>query len=185
MDYVNLGATGMRVSRLCLGMMSYGKHESRPWTLDEDEAEPIVRCAVDGGITFFDTADVYNGGAERGDHRSAATQAVLDARGVRRRDQGQRSHDAGRQRRAACRASTSWPRSTPRWPASSSTTSTCTRSTAGIRTPRSRRRWTRCTTSSRRARRATSAPAACTRGSSRRRRRSRRRGSSRCRTTTT
>ncbi len=62
MEYVNLGATGMRVSRLCLGMMSYGKHESRPWTLDEEEAEPILRCAVDGGITFFDTADVYNGG---------------------------------------------------------------------------------------------------------------------------
>ncbi len=62
MDYVNLGATGMRVSRLCLGMMSYGKHESRPWTLDEDGAEPILRRAVDGGITFFDTADVYNGG---------------------------------------------------------------------------------------------------------------------------
>jgi 1-deoxyxylulose-5-phosphate synthase len=62
MDYVNLGATGMRVSRVCLGMMSYGKHESRPWTLDEDGAEPILRRAVDGGITFFDTADVYNGG---------------------------------------------------------------------------------------------------------------------------
>jgi aryl-alcohol dehydrogenase-like predicted oxidoreductase len=43
-------------------MMSYGKHESREWTLDEDEAEPIVRRAVEGGVTFFDTADVYNGG---------------------------------------------------------------------------------------------------------------------------
>jgi aryl-alcohol dehydrogenase-like predicted oxidoreductase len=43
-------------------MMSYGKHESRPWTLDEQEAEPIVRQAVEGGVTFFDTADVYNGG---------------------------------------------------------------------------------------------------------------------------
>jgi aryl-alcohol dehydrogenase-like predicted oxidoreductase len=42
--------------------MSYGKHESRPWTLDEQEAEPIVRQAVEGGVTFFDTADVYNGG---------------------------------------------------------------------------------------------------------------------------
>jgi aryl-alcohol dehydrogenase-like predicted oxidoreductase len=61
-DYVNLGRTGLRVSRVCLGMMSYGKHESRPWTLDEGEAEPILRAAVDGGITFFDTADVYNGG---------------------------------------------------------------------------------------------------------------------------
>src|SRR5436190_985770 len=43
-------------------MMSYGKHESRAWTLGEDEAEPILRRAVEGGITFFDTADVYNGG---------------------------------------------------------------------------------------------------------------------------
>jgi aryl-alcohol dehydrogenase-like predicted oxidoreductase len=62
MDYVNLGQTGLRVSRVCLGMMSYGKHPSREWTLDEAQAEPIVRRAVEGGITFFDTADVYNGG---------------------------------------------------------------------------------------------------------------------------
>jgi len=62
MEYVNLGATGLRVSRICLGMMSYGAHESREWALDDDAAEPIVRRAVEGGITFFDTADVYNGG---------------------------------------------------------------------------------------------------------------------------
>jgi 1-deoxyxylulose-5-phosphate synthase len=62
MDYVSLGHTGVRVSRLCLGMMSYGKHETREWALDEEAAEPIVRRAVEGGITFFDTADVYNGG---------------------------------------------------------------------------------------------------------------------------
>src|SRR5829696_5600291 len=62
MEYVNLGHSGLRVSRLCLGMMSFGKHESRPWALDEADAEPIVRRAVEGGITFFDTADVYNGG---------------------------------------------------------------------------------------------------------------------------
>jgi aryl-alcohol dehydrogenase-like predicted oxidoreductase len=62
MDYLNLGRTGLRVSRVCLGMMSYGKHESRPWTLDEEGAEPIVRRAAEGGITFYDTADVYNGG---------------------------------------------------------------------------------------------------------------------------
>ena len=62
MNYQNLGDTGLRVSRVCLGMMSYGKHESREWTLDEAGAEPIVRRAVEGGITFFDTADVYNGG---------------------------------------------------------------------------------------------------------------------------
>ena len=62
MEYVNLGATGLRVSRVCLGMMSYGAHESREWALDEGAAEPIVHRAVEGGITFFDTADVYNGG---------------------------------------------------------------------------------------------------------------------------
>jgi aryl-alcohol dehydrogenase-like predicted oxidoreductase len=62
MEYVNLGSTGLRVSRLCLGMMSFGRHDERPWALDEDAAEPIVRRAVEGGIIFFDTADVYNAG---------------------------------------------------------------------------------------------------------------------------
>jgi aryl-alcohol dehydrogenase-like predicted oxidoreductase len=62
MQYVNLGDTGLRVSRVCLGMMSYGRHESREWAIDESDAEPIVRRAVENGITFFDTADVYNGG---------------------------------------------------------------------------------------------------------------------------
>jgi 1-deoxyxylulose-5-phosphate synthase len=63
MDYVNLGATGVRVSRVCLGMMSFGNDSERAWVLDEDAAEPIVRAAVEGGITFFDTADTYSGGA--------------------------------------------------------------------------------------------------------------------------
>jgi len=63
MQYVNLGGTGLRVSRVCLGMMSFGNDSDRPWVLDEDAAEPIVRAAVEGGITFFDTADVYSGGA--------------------------------------------------------------------------------------------------------------------------
>jgi aryl-alcohol dehydrogenase-like predicted oxidoreductase len=62
MEYVNLGATGLRVSRVCLGMMSYGAHASREWAIDEQAAEPIARAAVEGGVTFFDTADVYNGG---------------------------------------------------------------------------------------------------------------------------
>jgi aryl-alcohol dehydrogenase-like predicted oxidoreductase len=62
MQYVNLGTTGLRVSRVCLGMMSFGANEDRPWALGEDDAEPIVRRGVEGGITFFDTADVYNGG---------------------------------------------------------------------------------------------------------------------------
>jgi aryl-alcohol dehydrogenase-like predicted oxidoreductase len=62
MRYVNLGSTGLRVSRVCLGMMSFGRHESRRWSLDEVAAEPIVKRAVDDGVIFFDTADVYNGG---------------------------------------------------------------------------------------------------------------------------
>ena len=63
MKYVNLGATGLRVSRICLGMMSYGNDSERPWVLDEEHTEPIVRAAVEGGITFFDTADTYSKGA--------------------------------------------------------------------------------------------------------------------------
>ena len=63
MKYVNLGGTGLRVSRVCLGMMSFGNDSDRPWVLDEDNAEPIVKAAVDGGVTFFDTADVYSRGA--------------------------------------------------------------------------------------------------------------------------
>jgi aryl-alcohol dehydrogenase-like predicted oxidoreductase len=63
MKYVNLGSTGLRVSRVCLGMMSYGTGSERAWVLDEDAAEPIVKAAVDGGVTFFDTADVYSAGA--------------------------------------------------------------------------------------------------------------------------
>jgi aryl-alcohol dehydrogenase-like predicted oxidoreductase len=62
MRYVNLGSTGLRVSRVALGMMSFGRHQTRQWALDETAAEPIVKQAVDGGVIFFDTADVYNGG---------------------------------------------------------------------------------------------------------------------------
>jgi aryl-alcohol dehydrogenase-like predicted oxidoreductase len=63
MDQVRLGATGLHVSRVCLGMMSYGNDSDRPWVLDEAATEPLIRRAVEGGITFFDTADVYSGGA--------------------------------------------------------------------------------------------------------------------------
>lgn len=62
MQYTNLGSAGLRVSRVCLGMMSFGAHEVRPWALTEADSEPIIRRAVEGGVTFFDTADVYNGG---------------------------------------------------------------------------------------------------------------------------
>jgi len=63
MRYTNLGRTGLRVSRVCLGMMSFGNDSDRPWVLDEDATEPIVKAAVEGGVTFFDTADAYSNGA--------------------------------------------------------------------------------------------------------------------------
>jgi len=63
MDQIRLGSSGLHVSRVCLGMMSYGNDSDRPWVLDEAGAEPIIRRAVDAGITFFDTADVYSAGA--------------------------------------------------------------------------------------------------------------------------
>jgi aryl-alcohol dehydrogenase-like predicted oxidoreductase len=58
-----LGSSGLRISRICLGMMSYGDRNTRAWHLDETAAEPIVRRAVEAGVTFFDTADMYSGGA--------------------------------------------------------------------------------------------------------------------------
>jgi aryl-alcohol dehydrogenase-like predicted oxidoreductase len=65
MEYVRLGQTGLKVSRICLGMMSYGSPKWREWVLEEDAARPFVRRAADAGITFFDTADVYStGGSE-------------------------------------------------------------------------------------------------------------------------
>lgn len=66
MQYVNLGKTGMKVSRLCLGMMTYGSKTWREWMLTEEESKPFVKKALDAGINFFDTADVYSlGESER------------------------------------------------------------------------------------------------------------------------
>jgi aryl-alcohol dehydrogenase-like predicted oxidoreductase len=63
MDYVRLGSTGVKVSRICLGMMSYGDPAKwSGWVLTEEQGEPIVRKAAEAGVTFFDTADVYSFG---------------------------------------------------------------------------------------------------------------------------
>jgi aryl-alcohol dehydrogenase-like predicted oxidoreductase len=63
MEYVNLGKSGLKVSRLCLGMMTYGSSKWREWILDEAQALPFVKRALEAGINFFDTADVYSVGA--------------------------------------------------------------------------------------------------------------------------
>lgn len=60
MEYVNLGHTGLKVSRICLGMMTYGTPSWREWVLDEDASQPFIRRAVERGINFFDTADMYS-----------------------------------------------------------------------------------------------------------------------------
>jgi aryl-alcohol dehydrogenase (NADP+) len=63
MEYVNLGSTGLKVSRICLGCMTYGSPKWRDWILGEEESKPFFRQAVEAGINFFDTADVYSLGA--------------------------------------------------------------------------------------------------------------------------
>ncbi|WP_420631552.1 aldo/keto reductase [Candidatus Leptofilum sp.] len=60
MEYMNLGKTGLKVSRICLGMMSYGSPEWRDWVLDESAARPFIQRAIELGINFFDTADMYS-----------------------------------------------------------------------------------------------------------------------------
>ena len=63
MEYVNVGKSGLKVSRLCLGMMTYGSSGWRNWVLNEEQALPFVKRALEAGINFFDTADVYSHGA--------------------------------------------------------------------------------------------------------------------------
>ncbi len=63
MEYVRLGGTGLKVSRICLGTMSYGSSKWRSWVLDEAESRPFIKRALEHGITFFDTADMYSLGA--------------------------------------------------------------------------------------------------------------------------
>ncbi len=62
MDYLNLGSTGLKVSRICLGTMTYGAKKWREWVLEEEESRPFLRHALEQGINFFDTADMYSDG---------------------------------------------------------------------------------------------------------------------------
>ena len=60
MEHVNLGNTGTKVSRLCLGMMTYGAKSWRQWVLEEADSRPFMQRAWDAGINFYDTADMYS-----------------------------------------------------------------------------------------------------------------------------
>src|SRR3954454_11863096 len=62
MEYVNLGRTGLKVSRLCLGCMTYGSSKWRDWVLDEQQSRPYIQRALEAGINFFDTANMYSDG---------------------------------------------------------------------------------------------------------------------------
>ncbi len=62
METVNLGRSGLKVTRICLGMMTYGSSQWRKWVLDEEQARPFVQRALELGINFFDTADIYSNG---------------------------------------------------------------------------------------------------------------------------
>jgi 1-deoxyxylulose-5-phosphate synthase len=81
MDYLALGNSGLKVSRLCLGCMSYGSSQARPWILDEDGALPFYRQAIEAGINFFDTADLYSQGMSE-----QVTGRALKKLGVRREE---------------------------------------------------------------------------------------------------
>ena len=74
LEYRRLGSTGLEISPICLGVMSFGdaSRGGHPWVLAEDEARPLIKRAVDAGINFFDTANVYSDGIERGDPRPGA-----------------------------------------------------------------------------------------------------------------
>jgi 1-deoxyxylulose-5-phosphate synthase len=63
MDFVNLGCTGLKVARICLGTMTYGSTKWRKWVLEEEQSRPLIRQAIEAGINFFDTADMYSLGA--------------------------------------------------------------------------------------------------------------------------
>ena len=80
MQYVNLGHTGLKVSRICLGTMTYGTPKWRDWVLSEEESRPFIKRALELGVNFFDTADVYS----RGESEQVLGRALRD---FARRDQ--------------------------------------------------------------------------------------------------
>ena len=105
MQYTTLGHTGLTVSRLCLGCMSYGDPRWRTWVLDEGEAQPFFRLALDSGINFFDTADMYSlGVSEEVTGRALRAMANLDEIVIATKVFWPMSDAPNRQ---ACRASTS------------------------------------------------------------------------------
>jgi aryl-alcohol dehydrogenase-like predicted oxidoreductase len=151
MDYVNLGKTGLKVSRICLGCMTYGapatgalRPGSHAWALNEKESQPFFRQALDLGINFFDTANVYSGGASeevlgrflKANTRREAVVVATKVHGVMRDEPNGRASPGKPFFMSLTRASAGW----------EPTTSTSIRFIAGITKRRSRRPWRPCTT---------------------------------------
>ena len=149
MQYTRLGRSGLKVSRRRLGCMSYGQAAAgmHQWTLDEDAAAPFFRQAVELGVTFWDTANVYQGGTSeefvgRAIHRYSRREDIVLATKVTGRCTTAPAA-------ADCPARPSWSSSTRRCAGWAPTTSTCTTSTGSMTRCRSRRPWRPCTTWSR------------------------------------
>ena len=147
MDYVKFGKTGLGVSRLCIGCMTYGIPDrgSHPWTLDEEKSRPLIRKALDLGINFFDTANVYSDGTSE----EIVGRALKEF--VKRDDIVLATKVNGRMRPGANGAGLSrkaiFAEIDNSLNGSAPITSISTRSIAATRRCRSRRRWRRSTTS--------------------------------------
>ena len=164
MQYTYLGRTGVKVSRLCLGCMSYGSAKWRPWVLEEQAAMPFFRKAVEAGINFFDTADVYSLGASE-EITGKALREYAKLEGQCWPPRSSLAWATGRTWRAF-RGSTSSKAARPVCGGWASRPSTSTRSTAMIPIRRSTRRLPPWTSWSGRARSATSVPVPWPHGSS-------------------
>ena len=143
MEYVKLGSTGLDVSPICVGCMTFGEPDRgpHPWTLSEEESRPLIRAAIEAGINFFDTANVYSAGSsEEIVGRALAEYGSRDELVIATKVHGRMGDGPNR---AGCRARRSSPSATPACGGWAWTTSISTRSTAGTPRRRSRRRWRR------------------------------------------
>ena len=93
MEYVNFGSTGLKVSRLALGTMGFGSRSWRKWALEEEESRPIIRKALELGINFFDTADMYSLGVSEQILGRALKDFGPATRSRGHRDQGIQPHE--------------------------------------------------------------------------------------------
>ena len=149
MDYVNLGKTGLKVSRICLGCMTYGgaggvRPGSQPGRLNEEQSQPFIKQALEVGINFFDTANVYSTGTSE-EIVGAISEGDCEARRHGDRDEGARRMRDEPNGKGLSRKAIMIEMDESLQPPAAWTTWTFTRFIAGTTRRRSRRRWRRCT----------------------------------------